>query len=110
MTRMIAFALAALAIAGTAAPSALAETKTSHIAVSYSDLNLGSPDGARTLLSRLDAASKQVCGNEYNRSLMERRTERACIKRATANAVAKLNAPMVLALFAEPKSFKTASR
>jgi UrcA family protein len=46
-----------------ATPASFAEKPvTKEISVDYSDLDLGRPAGAQTLMSRLETASKKVCG------------------------------------------------
>src|SRR5262245_36795584 len=100
MNRMIASVLAAAALAGVAAPSALAErSHTVSVAVFYADLNLDSAAGAKTMLGRLKYAARQACGDAYNRSWSVRRHAQACMDEAMADSVARLNAPKVSALF-----------
>lgn len=110
MNRLIASALAALALAGMAAPSALAETRTVSVKVAYSDLNLASPAGAKTMLTRLQKASRKVCGAATHRSPEEMTWAKACMKDAMSSAVSRLNAPTVSALFMDPQRPVYASR
>ena len=111
MTRMFASVLTALALAGMAAPGALAEKgHTVSVAVSYADLNLASADGAKLMLSRLKQASKKVCGRPVTHAPAERRLVQACVKETMGRSIAKLNAPMVTALFMGPDRIQMASR
>jgi UrcA family protein len=111
MKRMIASALAAVALAGMVAPSALAERgQTVSVAVSYADLNLDSAAGAKTLLNRMQFAARKACGDTYSRSWTERHAAKACAEQAMADSVMRLNAPMVTAFFMDPKRAEMASR
>jgi UrcA family protein len=111
MTRMIASVLAALALAGMAAPGALAEkSKTVSIAVSYADLNLATADGAKSMLGRLKQASKRICGRPVSHSPAERRLVQACVNEVLNRSVNQLNAPMVTAMFWDSSRFQLASR
>lgn len=63
MSRIILSAalFAALALA---APAAFAEKPvTKDVSVNYTDLDLSRPAGVETLMSRLETASKKVCGS-----------------------------------------------
>ncbi len=69
--------------------------------VSYADLDLSTPDGARVLLKRINTAAKEACGpapvmsplTPIAATLHER-----CIEQAADKAVAEVNAPLVVAL------------
>lgn len=86
------------------AMSGVATAQTSHISsetVSYADLDLSTHDGARALLKRIDFAAKRICGPEPMLSpLMPavRTQYERCLDEAADNAVAKVNAPLVVAL------------
>lgn len=64
MSRLIALSLIALALsAPLAVPAATAEApKVVFVTVAYGDLDVDTPAGARTLLSRINTAAKKVCG------------------------------------------------
>lgn len=87
---------------GLAAQNALAgdefgEAKT--FTVSYADLDLSKPAGAKTLYSRLKRAARTVCSpfdSNHNR-----REFRDCYDLALTNAVADINRPTLAALHAE---------
>jgi UrcA family protein len=110
MNRLIASALAALALAGMAAPSALAEKRTVSMTISYADLDLASPAGAKSMLNRLQKASRKVCGTSTHRSPEEMTWAKACMTDAMSSAVSRLNAPTVSALFMDPQRPVYASR
>ena len=109
MTRIIAFAFAALTLAAAGAPSATAETKTS-LKVSYAGLNLASPADAWTMLNRLQKASRKACHTANLRTPEEQEWAQACMSETMARAVASLNAPMVTSLFMDPNRARMASR
>jgi UrcA family protein len=100
MSRSILFA-AALAVAGLAAPAALAEKPAvREISVSYADLNLSGQAGAETLLRRINKASTKVCGKRPM-TLAFGQFERwsACRHAAIGNAVARVDNPAVTLAF-----------
>jgi UrcA family protein len=60
--------------------------------VGYSDLNLDTETGARTLHARLRAASREVCVSFEGRKSMEQRIAWArCYSAALSGAVAQVN-------------------
>jgi UrcA family protein len=59
--------------------------------VSYADLDISKPAGAKVLYRRIEAAAEQVCGNEGRRNLSAMTRDRACIDEAVATAVARVN-------------------
>lgn len=78
---------------------AAAASQPSRMEVSYADLNLGSESGARVMLSRLQAASKKVCGGWPDLHNVDAwLTYRYCVRNAMNEAVAQLHAPMVATL------------
>lgn len=91
---------AALAFTGLAAIlPAHADSSIPQVRVAYGDLNLSHPAGAQTMLNRINEAASRVCGGiPHPRELMEKRFYRTCVRAATDNAVAQLNAPLVTAL------------
>jgi UrcA family protein len=109
MTRLITSAFAALVLAGMLAPSALAE-KSRSVSVSYAGLNLASPDGAKTMLNRLQKASRKICNSATLRNPEEIEWAQACMKETVASAVNRLNAPMVTVMFLEAGRYEMASR
>jgi UrcA family protein len=72
---------------------------TSSLEVFYGDLNLANRAGAAAMLNRIKQAAVRVCGGTPSTQDMSARREfRACIERATADAVRQLNAPLVTAM------------
>lgn len=92
------FLVLGAAAATSVASSAAAEEQR---VVRYHDLELATPRGARLMYSRIDEAAVQICGGgrgsleAINRAI--RRTE--CWRDATAEAVTRLNAPAVTAVW-----------
>ena len=60
--------------------------------VSYSDLNLHTDHGAKTLLNRINAAARQVCSPQP-RDLRDRANYNRCMHDARMHAVQSINAP-----------------
>lgn len=75
------------------------------ITITYSDLDLSKQAGVETLYSRIKWAARAACGpsslHKYDAFLSGRAAQRECVDRAIANAVGKLDRPMLTALHAE---------
>ncbi len=85
-----------LAAAMFAAAPALAQSADKQMAVSYDDLNLQNPSGARALLSRIAAAAREVCGPRPSiHELSQLRAYYGCVKDATDRAVASVGLPVL---------------
>jgi UrcA family protein len=121
MNRSSTFAFALLSVLATgsavnAAPYsniAISSAGYHQVVVSYSDLDLSQPDGAKAMLSRLQVAARNVCGKTYSeRDVSTLWASRACNKQAMNRAVASINAPLVAELYGVPalKSGSTPSR
>ena len=68
-----------------------------HLDVSYGDLNLANPDGARMMFGRIKLAASAVCGGAPDSmlDLTSRRFYKTCVRAATADAMSQLKAPLV---------------
>jgi UrcA family protein len=74
--------------------------------VSYADLDISKPAGAKTLYRRIQAAARQVCAVEYGKDLDVVARSRGCMKQAVdmavksvdSGALSKLNADNVIHL------------
>jgi UrcA family protein len=67
--------------------------------VSYADLNLSTPAGASTLYRRIQRAARSVCGaDDRVGSILPHLQWRKCYESAVADAVAKVNSPMLTAV------------
>jgi len=70
-----------------------------RVTVKYSDLDIGSRDGAQALLKRLEAAANTACGGAPDiRQLDQLASFEACRKSALARAVAAVDSPMLTAM------------
>lgn len=98
-------ACAALVAAVVSTPSLAGSLdKPPQITVAYSDLNLSRTDGANTLLGRLDAAARIVCGYESveRRSLRDMADYRKCYNAAMDGAVAEVDNRLVAQVYGKP--------
>lgn len=92
--------------------AATADDGTISVSVPYTDLNLQSPAGARTMLARLTAASHTACGSEPAiNNLGRAQLYRNCVSGTLDRAVRSLGAPLVTAAYdgASPSSGQMAS-
>lgn len=80
-----------------AAPAIAARTVT----VNYRDLNLSTIEGATTLYQRLQGAARSVCDGPVG-GLHAYQEWRSCYDAAIADAVAKVNSPLLTALHRGP--------
>jgi UrcA family protein len=65
------------------------------VTVSYADLNLSTVAGARSLYHRIQGAARTVCPQEGVRDLGRYYGWKRCYEGAIANAVAKVNSPLL---------------
>jgi UrcA family protein len=69
------------------------------VKVSYADLNLSTLAGADALYRRIERAARTVCGSDDMRERLGHwRAWRNCYDSAIANAVAKVNSPLLSAV------------
>jgi UrcA family protein len=84
------------------ASQALAAREPSEVPsrkVSYADLNLSTLAGATTLYRRIQQAARSVCGtDDGGRSIGPHLQWRKCYESAIADAIAKVNSPMLTAV------------
>lgn len=102
MRSLIVTTLAALALSGFAAH---AEEATMRVRVG--DLNVHEEPGARAALRRIKFAASNFCGPINGYPLGVTRAAKECRKEMTDKAVAKLDAPVVTALYAPATSTAT---
>jgi UrcA family protein len=93
---------------GAAQASADHAIATRSITVNYRDLNLSTIEGATALYQRLKGAAHRVC-DEPTSGLDEHRAYQACYRAAIADAVAKVNSPLLTKVFDGPNSKATAT-
>jgi UrcA family protein len=93
----LALGAAALALAAASAPGVSAQTVST--VVSYSDLNLNSSEGAKTMFKRIRTAARQACGDEPDiGDIAGFSGWSTCVSDAVNGAIGRLGAPMVTAL------------
>jgi UrcA family protein len=78
-------------------PAWAGTTGARSVTVSYRDLDLSSPEGANALYRRIQAAAKEVCGRP-GADLLEQSVWRGCYRHAIADAVGKVNSPLLTAV------------
>jgi UrcA family protein len=90
--------------------TAIAQTAPDYRAseeVSYSDLDLATSDGARTLLRRIDLAAKRVCGPEPSNSPLQPHLTAfygRCVSDSVDASVARIGSPLLSAMNGEQKT------
>lgn len=73
-------------------------TPDSHsVTVSYRDLDLSTPEGAKALYGRIQRAAKQVCGYA-GADMIEQSIWNSCYRNAISDAVGKVNSPLLTAV------------
>lgn len=96
---------AALAVSGAAsartATASAADPDVLATTVPYADLDLSHDWGAQTLIARVRQAARTVCGGEPSSLLRleDQKRYRACMASTMTAAIARLNAPLVTALY-----------
>ena len=97
-------AVLALSIAGGA------RAEEGVMRVKIGDLNVHSDAGARTAFKRINIAARDFCGPLQGYSPTYPAEVRACRKEMTDKAVAKLDAPLVTALYTPAATTQLARR
>ena len=88
------------------ATQATADSSARSVTVNYRDLNLSTIEGATALYQRLKGAAHRVC-EEPSTGLDEYRIYQACFRAAIADAVAKVNSPLLTQVSGGPNSKTT---
>jgi len=86
-----------------AAPASADSSGTRSVTVSYRDLNLSTIEGATTLYHRLKVAARSVC-EDSSSGLAAYQTWQSCYRAAIADAVTKVNSPLLTTLYKGPNS------
>jgi UrcA family protein len=105
LTRVVIFSVVA---AGSVAVCNAADDDVPHEIVKYGDINLSSPQGAATLLARIQSAARRVCERSEEMNLSAQAQAHACITKAVATAVSQVHQPTLTALY-NSKNGKTSS-
>ena len=87
-------AAAASSVAGAAA------TEVPSVVVRYTDLDLATDQGVRSLYTRIVRAAHTVCPDAPIRDLNASAQSRACQQQAIARAVGEVNTPLLAAVYA----------
>ena len=91
---------------GATEASAGPPTATRSVTVNFRDLNLSTIEGAVTLYQRLKGAARSVCDGPGTGAAAYREW-RSCYDAAIADAVAKVNSPLVTAVHRGPNKEAT---
>jgi UrcA family protein len=79
------------------------------VAVRYSDLNLGTQAGAKTLYSRIRYAAEEVCGNPDWHERFESAAVKACTDRAISTSVHSVNNARLTSVYDSDRGVKPIS-
>jgi UrcA family protein len=111
-----ALAGAGLAALATAPGSARAQTaaptvQSASVRISYADLNLSNPAGARKMMGRIHHAARAICGEpDSNNDLAGWAQQRACVEITVSDALRSLDNPTVTAFSERNAATFVASR
>ena len=97
-TRIVAVACAAASVGLLMSSPSIAgeESRADSVRVTFSDLDLGTVKGAKTLFMRLQDAAKQVCGDPFEAvDLTDHFEAERCQQSAIENAVLQLHSPLL---------------
>jgi UrcA family protein len=87
------------ALACTTVCTAAEPTIPPQTTVKFADLKVSSPDGAAALYGRIHRAARQVCDRLDGRDLISKARMDACVQKAIAGAVAKVDQPALFAVY-----------
>ena len=112
---MIVTAFAIVAVADFAAHTASARdlgADAGRVKVSYADLDLSAPQGAKVMATRIHNAARDICGGDEAAyaDLTQRHLARLCIQETSARAASTLGAPLVMAAVNSVPTVVMASR
>jgi UrcA family protein len=99
-TRPIAGAIVSALISSYSSIASAAEgTESLQKTVKYADVSVASSQGATTLYNRIRIASEEVCAPLDHGDLSSKMHAKACMQKATADAVSKVNQPALTAVY-----------
>jgi len=84
---------------GVSMPASATDLVGPDIAVQYESVAIDSERGASQLLKRIESAAGRVCSRLDHGTLASRRSAVNCSQKLTADAVRKVNHPMLLAVY-----------
>jgi UrcA family protein len=76
-------------------------TNAPNVIVKYGDLNVSNPQGAVVLYRRIRTAAETVCPRFDHGDLRSEMQKDACVSKAIAEAVTKVNEPALFAIYNE---------
>jgi UrcA family protein len=97
--RQLAAMICATFIAGLSAPANSTDLVGPDITVRYENPAIETEQGATQLLKRIEAAAGRVCARLDHGTLASRKNVQTCSRKLTADAVSKVNHPMLLAAY-----------
>lgn len=103
-------ALGAVGLCTLSTSVAAAEQDPPSKTVKFADLNIQTPDGAKTLYTRIQAAARDVCERSASSDPILNLSVHACVKNAIDTAVKKVNAPYLTALRFGSSNVRLASK
>jgi UrcA family protein len=92
-------ALFSATLSAVSASSHASDLTGPDIAVRYENLAIDTEQGASQLLKRIENAAARVCARLDHGTLASRKNVQGCIQKLTADAVSKVNHPMLLAAY-----------
>ena len=98
-TRML-LALTTTVITFASVSSHAADYVPQPVRLTFKRSDADSPEGARTLYSRLDVAAHYACGTSVYTDVLLRGQEK-CVQASLANAVKHVNSPLLSQMFAD---------
>lgn len=105
MNRIIAISSAVLLLA-----PGLARAAEDTMVVRMGDLNVATESGAQSALRRIREAADRFCGGHGVRSIQVQTAAATCRGEMVGKAVAKLDAPVVTALYGNDPAIRLARR
>jgi UrcA family protein len=91
----------AMTVCGLQATARAADDGLPKERVSYADLDISKPAGAKTLYGRIVAAAKHVCRDTSSVAVLTMKQQRRCTEAAIDNAVNAVGSPALSALRSE---------
>jgi UrcA family protein len=84
------------ALASSVSAVSTADPSSASIAVTYADLNIASPSGARVLYERIRASAQSACNYFWFKTDAD---EARCLQNTIATAVTQVNQPALTAVY-----------
>ena len=91
--KTLALALFGLVAFSGAGASAQTDPDQVSMKVSYGDLNIQSPDGAKVLLRRIENAAHAICAGQGSNTMDRMRRLKPCVREVVERTAAEVNSP-----------------